>query len=233
MLIQQTAGGILLTLEPAPLPETLINPIRDRWCADEEDNIVDLLLSHAAAIANACAFLRHEKVTSVDGMTVTLGEQTFTSSLVAQKLHTPGMTAVGYVATCGQALHLARADYADDFVAGAIWDDICLAYLRMAMDMFQKYVMQHFFPSKDHKKMFAALNPGSLQAWPISAQKDLFSFLGKGADLAGVKLTNSMLMLPAKSSSGLLFPTDQPYENCMHCPRIDCPNRRAEYRGDE
>ena len=67
MLIQQTADGILLTLEPAPLPETLINPIRDRWCADEEDNIVDLLLSHAAAIANACAFLRHEKVTSVDG----------------------------------------------------------------------------------------------------------------------------------------------------------------------
>ena len=31
--------------------------------------------------------------------------------------------------------------------------------------------------------------------------------------------------------SGVFFRTDVPYENCMHCPRLDCPNRRAPYSG--
>jgi len=233
MQIREIAGGILLTLEPTPLPNSIADPIRERWCLGEEDDMADCLLDHAATIANPSTFLLPEKVTSVEGNCVTLGSHTFISSLVAQKLHSPGMTAVGYVATCGQALYHAHKDYADDFVASAIWDDICLAYLRMALDMLQKYVLQNIYPDKDGKKMYSALNPGSLSSWPIQAQKDLFGFLGEGTKLAGVELTPSMLMVPAKSSSGLLFPTDKPYENCMHCPRIDCPNRRAEYKGDD
>jgi len=163
---------------------------------------------------------------------VVLGEQTFESPLLAQKLHCPGMTAVAYVATCGRALYDARVDYIDDFCSNAIWDEICMAYLRIARDMLMQYVTAHFFPSTDGKKHYASLNPGSLVSWPISAQQDLFAYLGEGADLAGVTLTDSMLMLPTKSSSGLFFPTEEPYENCMYCPRLTCPGRRAPYRGE-
>ena len=233
MLIREIAGGILLTLKPTPLPNSIAAPIRERWCLEEDDDMADRLLDHAATIANPSVFLLPEKVESVEENCVTLGSHAFSSPLVAQKLHTPGMTAVGYVATCGRALYQAHNDYADDFVASAVWDDICLAYLRLALDMLHTYVVQNIFPAKDGKKMYSALNPGSLSSWPIHAQKDLFGFLGEGAELAGVELTASMLMVPAKSSSGLLFPTDKPYENCMHCPRIDCPNRRAEYQGDD
>ena len=74
--------------------------------------MINRLLSRATSIAEACAFLRPEKVTSATEDQVTLASQTFANSFVAQKLYTPGMTAVGYVATCGRALHNARADYA-------------------------------------------------------------------------------------------------------------------------
>lgn len=234
MTEKHIAGGILLELGNVPLPDELVDSIRERWCIDEEDDSADELFEKAASISNACVFLRPAQVESVEEDRVVLGSQTFVSPLVAQKLHTPGMTAIGYVATCGRALYEARTDYADDVFLAAVWEDICQAYLRMVHDMLQKYLTQNFYPSKDNKKMFSALNPGSLQSWPIKAQKDLFAFLGEeGINLIGVELTDSMLMLPTKTNSGIFFPTDEPYENCMHCPKINCPGRRSPFMGHE
>ena len=232
MKIEHTANGILLSLEAVPLPDKLLDPIRERWYIEDDDEDFAEMIEKASRISNACAYLRAEQVTSVERDCVTLGDTSFVSALVAEKLCTPGMTAVGYVATCGQALYQARADYEGDSIAVFIWDQICENYLRMARDMLQTNVTEHYFPSVDNKKMFAHLSPGSLEAWPISAQKDLFAFLGDGVPLTGVKLTDSMLMLPIKSSSGIFFPTETPYENCMHCPRISCPGRRAPYAAE-
>lgn len=230
---QQIANGILLTLEPSSLPEILLTPIRERWSLEEDDELFEEMLEKAASLARPCAFLRPAKVDSVEGNNVSLDGHTFSSPLVASKLHTPGMTAVAYVSTCGRQMYDAKELYKDDFFADILWDELCMAYLRLAGDMVQKYMMAHFFPPVDGKKAFAALNPGSLEAWPISAQRDLFAFLGEGADLTGVELSKSLLMVPTKSTSGIFFPTDKPYENCMHCPRIDCPGRRMPYQEHE
>jgi len=234
MIEKHIAGGILLMLESTPLPKVLADSIKERWYIDEEDDSVDELFEKAASISNACVFLRPAQVESVTEDCVVLGSQTFISSLVAQKLHTPEMTVVGYVATCGRTLYEARKDYEDDVFLAAVWEDICASYLHLVHDMLLDYLPKNYFPAKDGKKMFASINPGSLQSWPIRAQKDLFAFLGEeGVNLTGVELTDSMLMLPTKSNSGIFFPTDQPYENCMHCPKINCPGRRAPYTGHE
>ena len=45
----------------------------------------------------------------------------------------------------------------------------------------------------------------------------------------GVKLTESYLMEPNKSVSGIRFPTEERFESCMLCPRQDCPGRRSAY----
>ena len=45
----------------------------------------------------------------------------------------------------------------------------------------------------------------------------------------GVQLTDSYLMHPLKSVSGILFATDGTYGNCQLCPVERCPNRRAPY----
>lgn len=232
------ADGILIQIDPQPLPESIIAGLRDRWQTDEDDDLLDKLLEKAAAITDAGAFLRPAHVDAVEGDLITLDGYPFRSALVAEKLSAAsasvaGETVVGYVMTCGRALYSALDEMKDDFFAGAIWDDIMIAYLRMAGDMVHTYVKEHFFPAEDGKKHFSALNPGSLDTWDIFGQKELFALLGDGAAAAGVELTGSMLMLPTKSGSGIFFYTEKPYENCMHCPRINCPNRRAPYAGDK
>jgi hypothetical protein len=75
------------------------------------------------------------------------------------------------------------------------------------------------------------MNPGSGDAdvWPIQQQRELFSLLGDVQGELGVSLTESCLMVPNKTVSGLIFPTEIDFESCQVCKRKDCPNRRAPY----
>jgi len=74
-----------------------------------------------------------------------------------------------------------------------------------------------------------AMNPGSLEDWPLSEQAPLFRLLGDVKAMIGVTLTESFLMHPVKSVSGIRFPAEASFESCMLCPRESCPNRRAPY----
>jgi len=73
------------------------------------------------------------------------------------------------------------------------------------------------------------MSPGSLSDWPIEEQKPLFSLFGEEAAPVGVKLTQHLLMLPAKSISGIYFPTEVSFFSCQLCPRDKCPGRKAAY----
>jgi len=75
----------------------------------------------------------------------------------------------------------------------------------------------------------SAMNPGSLEDWPMKEQIPLFSLFGNPQKLIGVELTDSYLMIPIKSLSGIIFPTDTKFESCQLCPRENCPGRRAPY----
>lgn len=75
----------------------------------------------------------------------------------------------------------------------------------------------------------AVMQPGSLEGWRIEDQKPLFALLGDPLSAIGVELTESCLMLPTKSASGIIFPNDTGFVNCQLCPRPDCPGRRAPY----
>jgi len=88
---------------------------------------------------------------------------------------------------------------------------------------------------KDHLKQKYALEktafmaPGSLPNWPIEQQKPLFKLLGDVQTSIGVTLTESLLMLPAKSVSGIYFPTETSFFSCQLCPRERCDSRKAKY----
>ncbi|MBE0616995.1 MAG: hypothetical protein IH608_03570 [Proteobacteria bacterium] len=45
----------------------------------------------------------------------------------------------------------------------------------------------------------------------------------------GVRLTDSFLMIPRKSLSGLIFPSERPFVSCRLCDRRDCPGRQVPY----
>jgi hypothetical protein len=67
--------------------------------------------------------------------------------------------------------------------------------------------------------------------WPIEQQRSLFALFGDVEALIGVALTESYLMLPTKSVSGVYFETDQSFISCQLCTREACPGRRAKYTG--
>ena len=75
----------------------------------------------------------------------------------------------------------------------------------------------------------AFMAPGSLPDWPIDQQRPLFELLGDVEGSIGVKLTESLLMLPAKSVSGIYFPTATSFFSCQLCPRERCDSRKAKY----
>jgi hypothetical protein len=75
----------------------------------------------------------------------------------------------------------------------------------------------------------ANMSPGSLEDWPITEQTKLFSIFGDTERSIGVRLTDSMLMLPRKSISGILFPSEEGFVACQLCERKHCPGRKAAY----
>jgi len=77
--------------------------------------------------------------------------------------------------------------------------------------------------------LLSNMSPGSLEDWPITEQSKLFSLFGDTEKTIGVRLTDRFLMLPRKSISGILFPSEEGFTACELCPREVCPSRRAPY----
>ncbi len=78
-------------------------------------------------------------------------------------------------------------------------------------------------------KMLGSMSPGSLEDWPLEEQKPLFALLGETEHRLGVRLTDSLLMLPRKSISGIFFPVEESFTTCRLCPRPQCQGRRAPF----
>jgi hypothetical protein len=75
------------------------------------------------------------------------------------------------------------------------------------------------------------MSPGSGDAnvWPITQQRELFSLFSNVEALVGVRLTDSFLMLPNKTVSGIRFQTETDFESCELCHRESCVGRRAPF----
>jgi hypothetical protein len=98
----------------------------------------------------------------------------------------------------------------------------------MALRTSRRYLEEHL---KRHYGLgqLSRMNPGSLEDWPVTEQRPLFSLFGTVEELIGVRLTENMLMIPRKSVSGMFFPTEVMFFSCQLCPRKGCPARKAPY----
>lgn len=98
----------------------------------------------------------------------------------------------------------------------------------VALTSARKHLKRHL-KSQFALEKISSMAPGSLQDWPIEEQGPLFKLLGDVEAAIGVKLSNSLLMLPAKSISGIYFPTEGSFFSCQLCPRERCESRKAKY----
>ena len=98
----------------------------------------------------------------------------------------------------------------------------------VALNSARKHLKRHL-ESKFALEKISSMAPGSLADWPIEEQAPLFKLLGDVDTSIGVMLTDSLLMLPAKSISGLYFPTEVSFFSCQLCPRERCESRKAKF----
>lgn len=131
--------------------------------------------------------------------------------------------AVLFVATCGTQLEQWAESYRDMLLRW-VAEELCEEALCTGVAALDQAVN----PLLDGKYK-VSMNPGSLEDWPLVQQKPLFEALGNVTEAIGVELTESFLMRPRKSLSGIRFSSPKPFANCRLCPRQDCQGRRIPF----
>jgi hypothetical protein len=183
---------------------------------------VERLLQEAEAIAKPKALYGVAYVDQRAEESVEVGGQTFESRVLRVNLD-PVHRIFPYVATCGTELDEWSGSI-DDMLESYWADAIKEMALRVAMHTLSDHLEQRFRPGR-----MSRMSPGSLEDSPIFEQRKLFALLGDTEAAIGVRLTDSMIMVPLKSLSGIWFPTEVDFASCQLCPREICSGRRAPY----
>lgn len=153
---------------------------------------------------------------------VSVGGVTFTSRVL--RINLDGAERVfPFVATCGREVH-EHAATCDDLIVKFALDTV----MEQALGAASRHAVETIKATYSLGGT-SIMNPGSLADWPMEQQCQLFALLGDVRERIGVELTESCLMIPIKSVSGILFPTEIRFESCQLCPREVCPGRRATY----
>jgi hypothetical protein len=181
------------------------------------------MAKQAQALANPKVVYRVALIEANGDRSVNIDEGEFSSRVLRvnlEKVH----RVFPFVATCGRELKVwadTHADMLQRFWADAIMEQALFA----AIQELDRRLEERYQPGP-----MSSMNPGSLEDWPITQQKPLFGLFGDTRAQIGVELTESMLMIPAKSVSGVLFPSQEGFvASCQLCPREVCPNRRSPY----
>lgn len=130
-----------------------------------------------------------------------------------------------FVVTCGREIDQAALPETD-LLKKYWWDLIKEELLRVARQHLANHLERRFRLSKT-----SSMHPGSgdVGVWPIEQQRELFMLLGDIPEQIGVELTDTYLMIPNKTVSGICFPTEVDFRSCQVCRRTVCPNRAAAF----
>ncbi len=182
------------------------------------------LIEKARAVGNPKAVYKECYVEERGDDTVTIDGVTFSSRVLRTNLD--GVERVfPHVATCGEELDgiaLPGGDFIKQFWLDAIKETL----LRFITNYLNAYIDRKYALDKT-----AVMSPGSgdVTVWPIEQQTHLFALLGEVKDRIGVELTDSFLMVPNKSVSGIRFPTGIAFRSCQLCHRRHCPSRATPF----
>lgn len=211
---------VFRNIEFAPDPALLRGGVFYRGEADSPAALRLLERCRAAArpkAVAACAEVVHDGA----GHVVAVGRESMSGPVLdgqLGKVH----RAFAFVATCGT--ELASVDYEGDEELRRALLTVCMGALQAAQARLTEELTARY-----HLGKTAVLNPGSLPEWPLAEQDKLFRILGDVTGDTGVTLGEDHFMAPLVSSSGLLFETEQDYQNCMYCTNLGCAIRRAPY----
>ena len=158
---------------------------------------------------------------------VILGGVEFTSRILHKNL-VEVLEVFAFVATCGNELE--NLNFSDYDMLKMYWLD---AVKEMALTTSVDY-LNNIIKTEFELKKLPSMSPGSgaNNVWPIEQQKQLFSLFGDPEKLIGVRLTESCLMIPNKSVSGICYAKGKEFISCQLCDRENCEKRRAPFNAE-
>ncbi|MBN1685661.1 MAG: hypothetical protein JW852_03355 [Spirochaetales bacterium] len=192
----------------------------------ESDHVKELaaLVDKVREVGRPKAVYKESFIDDKGVETVSIDGVTFTSRVLRRNLD--GVERVfPYIATCGNEVD--RIDIPkDDFLQEFWLDAIKAQLLRSSISH-----VTGLFETKHKLGKTALMSPGSgdLEVWPIEQQREFFSLFGDVEGMIGVRLTDSFLMIPNKTVSGIRFQTEVDFQSCELCHREKCPSRRAPF----
>jgi hypothetical protein len=182
----------------------------------------DRLLADAGALIRLRAVAETSFVGEKGEDTVEVAGVTFRSIILRRNLE-KAQKVFPFIMTAGPALETAAASAGDLLVQYYLEEMANLALESGAAWLADRLKTRWGFSD------LSSMDPGSLEDWPITEQPKLFSIFGDTERLVGVKLTDSMLMVPRKSISGIFFPSEEGFSSCRLCERANCPSRRTPF----
>jgi hypothetical protein len=184
--------------------------------------MVEGLIREAEAIAHPRAICRMAFIESRGDRHVVAEGLRFESRILKVNLENLHRF-FAFAVTSGRELEAwanARTDLLERF-----WTDaINQAVLTSACLFLNRHLQERYGLEKT-----AHMSPGSLPDWPLEEQRALFDLLGDNRKIIGIELTESLLMVPVKSLSGIIFTNEDGFASCRLCPRKGCPGRRAPF----
>jgi len=183
---------------------------------------VEGFITRALSVAQAQAVFATAYVEAREEDAVVIGGRRFKSRVLRKNLDDVGRVVPAVVTLGGRFDEAVEAsqDLLEKYYLDAIGN--------MALAEARAHLIAHLCRRFAMDKL-SWMSPGSLADWPLEAQPGLFELLGGIEAAIGVRLTDSLLMLPRKSVSGIFFPAESTFFSCRLCPRARCDNRKARY----
>lgn len=153
---------------------------------------------------------------------VLIGDVEFHNNALFYNLADTGECFV-YVITLGKEFS-ARLGDTSDYLVTYYLDKIGNLFLRKLREKLAAQITR-----KHSVDRFSRMSPGSTDLWPLHDNRKIFAVLGDEVDEIGVSLTESAVMNPVKTISGILFHKEERFFDCFLCQLTGCQSRQAKY----
>jgi len=216
---------MLRKLDNIPVTVALEQALKRLRIEEREDiDLISGLFETAKEIAKPKVLYREAYVDEISGRHVRINGVDFESDVLAVNLKNIHRV-FAYVCTCGTEVDDWSHNEKDYVVS--LWLDMIKEMFLFDANLFLREHLKNVLQTEK----LSSVNPGSGNAenWPISQQAQLFDLIGGVKKEIGVTLTESFLMMPIKSTSGLLFQSETDFVNCALCGRENCVGRRVEF----
>ncbi len=200
----------------------LLRSIKMRAVETDFTAVAAELIEMVRPVSRPKAFFIPMKVKILTNASFKLGEAVFHSRVLGKVL-VENAVVFPYIVTTGKeldSLNCSQNDMLAKFRLDAVKSTVLFAAGRNFENELKKRYPEH---------RLTHINPGEIDDWPLTEQKELFSLFKGAAAKIGVQLTEGCMIKPVKSRSGIYFVNDDGFETCRLCTQNRCAGRRAAF----